>query len=187
MIMKFALKIIKAIKQLLQKDLSFHIYNNSKVDDKCEYNNDKLWEIVQNQVNYGTNPNVKKIESKCELFKYDEELIDDVPKIVVGPLLLETGATYYGQWYHLITVYRNEINQERHGFGILIWSDGSKYVGYWLHDKANIRGRLIHSDGDLYEGEWKDDMASGQGKLINNCGMFYYGSWLNDIDRKSVV
>lgn len=41
---------------------------------------------------------------------------------------------------------------QRHGRGIQVWMDGSKYEGYWKRDKANVRGKLIHADGDIYEG-----------------------------------
>ena len=64
--------------------------------------------------------------------------------------------------------FSDKVNERRHGFGIMIWSDVSKHVCYWKNDKTNIQGRLIHSDGDIYEGEWKNDMAHGHGKLINN-------------------
>jgi hypothetical protein len=83
---------------------------------------------------------------------------------------------------------RNKATNERHGFGIQVWPDGSKYVGYWRHDKANGKGRLIHSEGDMYEGiprafsagDWKDDAACGQGRLVDSTGMVYVGAWLND-------
>ena len=40
----------------------------------------------------------------------------------------------------------------RHGRGIQVWSDGSKYIGYWKNDKANGNGKMYHTDGDLYDG-----------------------------------
>jgi hypothetical protein len=57
-----------------------------------------------------------------------------------GPIELENGAIYYGQW-----------NQEKkNGQGKQIWKDGSIYEGYWKNDMANGEGRLIHSGGDVY-------------------------------------
>jgi hypothetical protein len=52
---------------------------------------------------------------------------------------------YYGEW-------STEYNQ-RHGRGIQVWTDGSRYEGYWKRDKANVNGKLIHADGDIYEGK----------------------------------
>ena len=84
---------------------------------------------------------------------------------------------------------RDAANNQRHGFGIQLWPDGSKYVGYWERDMANGKGRLIHSEGDIYEGisedplvsgDWKDDMASGHGRYVDVSGMIYVGEWQND-------
>jgi hypothetical protein len=67
-----------------------------------------------------------------------------IEKVFKGPILLDNGATYQGEW---------EKNTElRSGLGIQVWQDGSKYEGYWRDDKANGKGRLIHADGDVYEG-----------------------------------
>ena len=139
--------------------------------------------IINEQQNYGKNEKVKEMEIKLGNFPFDDRLINDgVPKMVVGPQEIENGAIYYG--------HSNNDKQERHGFGMQIWPDGSKYVGYWKNDKANGSGRLIHSDGDVYSGifasilmligEWKDDMASGNGKYIDVTGMEYIGEWKND-------
>ena len=79
---------------------------------------------------------------------------------------------YYGEW--------DVENNVRHGRGILLWPDGSKYVGYWVKDKASIRGKLIHNDGDIYEGEWLDDQPNGKGIYIHKEGTIYEGDWKND-------
>jgi len=60
----------------------------------------KFWDIIKNQLDYGNNPRVKEIERQYGPFPFDDRLINDsIPKVVVGPLLLENGATYYGHWY----------------------------------------------------------------------------------------
>jgi len=129
--------------------------------------------MVVDQAKYGNNAIVREIESNLGIIPFDDTLInDDIPKILVGPQEIENGAVYYGHW--------NKEANERHGFGMQIWPDGSKYVGYWKNDKANGVGRLIHSDGDVYHGEWKDDMAHGKGKLRDNAGMEYDGEWKGD-------
>ena len=56
----------------------------------------------------------------------------------------ENQAVYYGEW--------SQETKQRHGRGIQVWIDGSRYEGYWMKDKANKRGKLTHSDGDIYEG-----------------------------------
>ena len=67
-----------------------------------------------------------------------------MPREHVADLMRENDAKYTGEL--------NRMTQEREGKGVQIWSDGSRYEGFWLKDKANGRGRLIHADGDVYEG-----------------------------------
>ena len=68
---------------------------------------------------------------------------------------------------------RNVDSNKRDGYGVQIWSDGSKYEGFWSNDKANGKGRLIHADGDVYEGEWLDDKAHGHGRYTHYDGAKY--------------
>eukprot|EP00347_Sterkiella_histriomuscorum_P008950 403343115 len=81
------------------------------------------------------------------------------------------------------TVYSGQLDiktQQKEGFGIQIWPDGSKYVGQWLRSKANAYGRFILADGDVYEGEWKDDKAHGYGIYHYADGAKYEGEWRDD-------
>ena len=96
---------------------------------------------------------------------------DKKARMTRGPVEMENGAIYIGEW--------NNDNQ-RHGSGIQIWNDGSKYDGEWRNDKANGNGRLIHADGDVYEGKWKDDKAHGFGVYTHTDGARYEGNWEHD-------
>ncbi|CAG9330971.1 unnamed protein product [Blepharisma stoltei] len=100
------------------------------------------------------------------------EIFDDpTPRIERGPIEIENKAIYTGEW--------NDKNQ-RYGFGMQIWNDGSKYEGLWKNDMANGKGRLIHADGDVYEGEWKNDKAHGFGLYTHTDLTRYAGKWEND-------
>ena len=44
-------------------------------------------------------------------------------------------AIYYGEW--------EKTGNKRHGRGIQVWTDFSRYEGYWKEDKANVKGKLI--------------------------------------------
>ena len=126
----------------------------------------------QGDPNY-QNPRVQEIKEKLGPFNYDPSPSDDGVKRKKRALItLENGARYEGEW--------NEPKNERHGYGIQVWSDGSMYQGYWKEDKANGWGRLIHADGDVYEGEWKDDKAHGQGVYKHTDGAEYNGEWKED-------
>ena len=111
-------------------------------------------------------------ELKALLEEYPP-LNDNITVSVNGPLQYEiNNSIYYGEWDYS--------NNMKHGRGIQLWSEGSKYYGYWVKDKANIKGKLIHSDGDIYEGEWLDDKPNGKGTYRHKDGTMYVGEWKDD-------
>jgi hypothetical protein len=126
---------------------------------------------IQGEIPDYSNVATREAEKKFGQFKYDAGFSDEFQRIRRGAVELENGAIYIGEW--------NE-RAERHGKGIQIWNDGSKYEGYWRRDKANGKGRLIHADGDMYEGEWVDDKAHGKGVYLHTDGAKYIGEWKED-------
>jgi hypothetical protein len=100
-------------------------------------------------------------------------LNDGIQVEIISPIEYPSKNTIYcGEW--------DKERNIRHGRGILIWPEGSKYLGYWVNDKANIKGKLIHNDGDIYDGEWSDDKPNGKGIYIHKDGTVYEGEWRND-------
>lgn len=89
-----------------------------------------------------------------------------------GPIELDNGAVYLGQW--------NKVTGMREGRGTQAWIDGAKYTGYWVADKAHGKGRLIHPDGDVYEGDWVNDKAHGTGVYEHMDGAKFIGGWKED-------
>jgi len=93
----------------------------------------------------------------------------------------------------------------RHGFGVCVWPDGSryegqwrygtmtgkgtftfkgnKYVGMWLNGKKHGQGKLVYADGSVYEGEFKNDKKHGYGKLKTLSGEEHTGEWANDMSN----
>ena len=60
------------------------------------------------------------------------------------PIMLKDGSIYQGRW---------NVNGQKHGYGILITSEGSKYEGIWDKDIISGFGRYIDSSGNfIYEG-----------------------------------
>ena len=121
------------------------------------------------------NSKVQEIEEKLGAY-FNNNNPSNLPNLLTHkwttPINIESGIIYEG--YLLIS------NEQRDGYGIQIWPDGSKYEGYWKENKANGKGRLIHADGDVYEGDWVDDKAHGIGKYSHMDGAEYIGDWVED-------
>ena len=93
-------------------------------------------EITESDINY--------------LFSNYPPLNDGIETEIKPTVYIDNGDLYYGEW---------DISGNKHGRGIQLWADRSKYIGYWINNKANKKGKLIHKDGDRYDGEWLDDKA----------------------------
>lgn len=131
----------------------------------------EIKEIDLNKVpDYSTHA-TRNVENILGSFIYLDSFNDASTTEKLGPVEMENGAIFIGEWNK---------SKERHGKGCQIWNDGSKYEGYWQHDKANGKGRLIHADGDVYEGSWKNDKAHGKGIYMHTNGAKYDGDWEND-------
>ena len=102
-----------------------------------------------------------------------EDAINEDELVSKGPLQLDNGCVYKGQWNR---------NGKREGKGTQVWRDGSKYTGQWKDDIASGKGRLIHVDGDVYQGDWEDDRAHGEGMYRHHDGATYSGFW--QLDRQ---
>lgn len=46
---------------------------------------------------------------------------------------------------------------QRHGFGICFYADGSRFIGPWKENKRHGYGLLIESDGEKCGGKWYND------------------------------
>jgi hypothetical protein len=97
---------------------------------------------------------------------------DGIDCIKRQPVEYDNKSIYFGEW--------NLSTDQKHGRGIQLWMDGSRYEGYWKNDRANIKGILYHADGDIYDGEWLNDKASGFGIYKHSDGAKYEGYWFED-------
>ena len=75
------------------------------------------------------------------------------------------------------------IDNKKHGFGVHIFSDGSKYEGNWIKDQFTGFGRYINSNGDLYEGEFKEGKLNSNGLKRGIDGSIYLGEFENGIKK----
>jgi hypothetical protein len=71
------------------------------------------------------------------------------------------------------------------GLGILIFPNGTKYVGSWVNGKRDGQGTQTYPNegtktyptGSKYLGEWKDGKMNGQGTYTNSYGDKYVGEY----------
>lgn len=119
------------------------------------------------------NPSIslKDLSKVMEEYPFIKQL--KTSQIEVRPIKeIDNNSYYYGEW---------DINtNKRHGRGIQLWKNGSRFEGYFIQDRVNIQGKLIHSNGDTYSGEWKNDKANGYGEYHHVNGEYYKGSWIDD-------
>jgi hypothetical protein len=69
---------------------------------------------------------------------------------------------------------------QQHGFGDMIFVDGSSYFGEWRHGKFDGEGRLQTADGEVYEGHFKENMKQGKGKQTFNDGSSFKGMFIDN-------
>ena len=63
---------------------------------------------------------------------------------------------------------------------ILIWPDGTRYVGETLKSKREGRGTIFWQDGTRFIGQFKNDRRDGPGTMIMPDGTVYSGFFKND-------
>lgn len=100
----------------------------------------------------------------------DELLAQDNNRRRLCKLEVDASKTYSGEI----------VNSKKDGFGVLIWQDGSKYIGAFKDNVASGVGQQIHKNGDSYFGKWLQGRAEGFGYYINKSGSKYEGEWKND-------
>ena len=73
-------------------------------------------------------------------------------------------------------------NGQKEGFGITIWNNNSRYIGFYKNNKAQGYGKFIVGN-DKYKGEFKEDSASGFGIYTHGDEVKYIGYWHEDLEE----
>lgn len=91
-----------------------------------------------------------------------------------------TGRVIVGSEYDhhaKVGVLRPVADGKRHGQGVRVWSDGSRYEGDWFQDRIHGFGIYIQAGdlGERYEGSFKEGVRQGRGIASwgNNSGGMY--------------
>ena len=83
----------------------------------------------------------------------------------------ETGEVYRGEW---------DQKDRKHGFGRLVKTDGSMYLGFFSKNQFEGQGMLVQKDGVVYTGEFKKGKAHGFGKITYSDQSYYEGEFFED-------
>lgn len=123
---------IKSESKAKLQEIKESLDEKSRRDDEfvsIEYMNSKI------------SPNVLETEKNLPPFNRMPEIHNFDMTFQRDPIALKDGVIYHGHW--------NEKGQ-RHGYGVLIRNDGSKYEGFFFEDNIQGRGRYIEKEGMFY-------------------------------------
>eukprot|EP00347_Sterkiella_histriomuscorum_P003668 403363404 len=81
------------------------------------------------------------------------------------------------------TGFMTQTYQLRHGPGIIIYPNGSKYEGEFIKDKQTGEGRFWTEFGDYYEGNFLNNQKHGQGLFVARYGLIYDGEFKNNVEH----
>ena len=168
------------------KSINSDAYNNKwqilidsllEKDYKKRFDINQVNQFLENELNIIFNIKISEIcvEKNFPISEEDLKLIfEKYPPLQDGVAVelrqsfeYEEVAIYYGEW--------EKSGNRRHGRGIQVWKDGSRYEGYWIEDKGNNKGKLVNPNGSIYEGEWLDDKPHGYGVYTHIDGTKYEG------------
>lgn len=76
------------------------------------------------------------------------------------------------------------VNDKRRGHGTIEFNsvnqDGGEYVGEWLDDKMHGCGTRRYPNGDMHVGNFHEGKREGEGRFYFSNGDMYYGEWKNN-------
>jgi hypothetical protein len=105
-------------------------------------------------------------------------------KMIRGTLQLGSGTHYNGLF----------VDNKPTGFSsMLVYPDGSRYIGNVVNFRRQGTGKLTMKDGRVYEGDWTDGKLNGKGKAIlpdsgDRVGSTYVGHFKDSLPQgKGVI
>ena len=72
------------------------------------------------------------------------------------------------------------LDKNANGWGVALFSDGSRYEGEWKNNMRDGNGIFYWPDGEYYQGEFVLDKRQGEGKYYWPNGEMFAGKWQND-------
>lgn len=115
-----------------------------------------------------------KPNGKGKLYYSDENLSTYEGEFVNGKrqgqgvIIWKSGSRYEGAW----------IDDMREGQGKMFWANGERFDGEWMSDKM-LNGTYVYTDGAKYIGYFLYGLKHGQGTYYYPNGEKYVGGWKN--------
>ena len=83
-----------------------------------------------------------------------------------GKYQYKDGGYYEGDYrnsrkHHITGVNYPVCDAKRYGFGLRVWSNGSKYEGQWENDKMCGKGKLTNIKSEQYNGDFWNGLRYG--------------------------
>lgn len=140
---------VKAIQQEFRKQKSMKIYKEVLQDFEkiFDSNLNKIGRIItEEEFQEHIDNKVKEIEKILGPITMDENFHKKFKNIFTKPPIKfhEEGTIYKGDW---------NLQGKKHGYGILVTREGSKYEGFWKNDQLEGLGRFIEVRGNYYDGK----------------------------------
>lgn len=126
---------------------------------------------------------VQSTESETLITQVLERLDEKTNRLLLDQLLDPNKPIYMPHRYVSAKdeVYMGQYSgQNRHGYGIQLWPDGTYYEGHWDNDTPGGYGVLVDLQGRVYFGRWSHGRQSDeQAEIWTANGSHYKGSVQN--------
>ena len=121
------------------------------------------------------NPIIKKLQENLtkNFFETKNDTNNKLNKeyFELEPLQFKKDKSIYkGSW---------NLQGKKEGFGILIDSQGNKYIGEWKNDQFHGKGQLLSINGDFYEGDFIFGEIEGNGIFYSSKNGYNYNGEFN--------
>jgi hypothetical protein len=74
-----------------------------------------------------------------------------------------------------------DLDNKKHGFGISIYKNGTKYTGFWFKNIFEGWGEMIDSDGSISHGLFSNGYLNGKGEKYYKDGNYYKGEFIDGL------
>ena len=116
---------------------------------------------IPEKINYRLNAEnyfKEKYEKEMNLILTETTPLDDGENVIFRDVFDYGDSYYIGEW---------KIKEDlmRHGRGLLVFSDGSSYLGQFINDKREGKGKLYKNNGEIIDITWKNNKMDGVGIL----------------------